>query len=168
MLQKLAHIELKGELVSVVDFDAVPRYHVIFDPRKIEGKDRGQLLDLRALGNICLLLTRNASEALDNLWPEVSLQTLLNALHLIDEHGQVHEFLGHGDHVATLLADNVRVALAEEHLIDEGLIQSALQRLFDCLKQDTVQLLDILLLLAFVVLPAEGARQIVGGAGFAV
>ena len=127
MLQELAHVELKGELVSVVDFDAVPRYHVIFYASKIEGKDRGKLLDLGTLCHICLLLTCNASEAFDYLWSEVSFQALLNALHLIDKHGQVHEFLGHGDHVATLLADNVRVALAEEHLIDEGLIQSALQ-----------------------------------------
>lgn len=127
LLQELAHIELKWELVSVVDFDAIPRYHIIFDASKIKGKDRGELLDLRTLCHICLLLACNASEALDNLWPEVSLQALLDALHLIDEHRQVHEFFGHGDYVATLLADNVRVALAEEHLIDEGLIQSALK-----------------------------------------
>jgi len=106
-------------------------------------------------------------EALDLLVAEEVVERLVHAFYLIDEKGDIEEFLIDGDDVCARLARDVRVVGAEEHLVEKGLIEGALESLLDGIEEDAVELGDVLLLLALVVLPAEGAGESFGGASLA-
>ena len=55
----------------------------------------------------------------------------------------------------TILADDVLTVNSEEHLINQRFVDCVFQRRLNRLKQDTVQLLDVLLLLGIVSLPTK-------------
>lgn len=63
------------------------------------------------------------------------------------------------------MTDEVAGIVPKEHIIDESLLRCTLQRLFKGIKEDSVKLLDVLLLLAFPLAPAKRFSHLLCRAG---
>ena len=90
-----------------------------------------------------------------------SLVDVLVALHLT---GDVEELLGE---VATLIADlapNVALIDAKKELVDQRLLVRALESLLYGVKEDAIELMNVLLLATLALPPPEGPGQVFGGA----
>ena len=129
----------------------------MFNPIQTKGENRRAAAQHRALGLGCLCLTDVTVDTLYFFACEVGIQALLHTFYSLNLEREVEEFLLILGGVATLSARQVRVVDSEEHLFDQRLISSALQSRLNRLKQDSVQLLNVLLLLAFSIIPAKRA-----------